>query len=433
MMALMAVVSMTAGAQNIKQLWQQVDDASKKDLPKQEIAALEKIVKAADKQQSYGNLLKAELRLVQAKCNVSADSLKPAVERLEQRMMLMSNKVQRSVYCAVLSKIYSQNMELSDSAEAIAKRYARMAVEFPDVLAGVKASAYNEVIAKGVDSEIFGNDLLSVIGFTLNDYRTMHDYYLKAGNRRAACIAAKFMVTRGYYNFNHEQCKAALDSLLSVYADLDVAGSVAVEKYGYMHDNTAKERMEFLHNALTRWGSWKEMGTLRMAEKQLVNPQYRVRSVCRSIPGRAQKVRLDDVRNISTMTLNIYKLSVNGNTQLSPRYKEGRIKLMKNATRLADKTVTRKIVTADGKTYPDYEMHADSMEIGALPVGVYLLEFKGDNGISSYSLYYVSDVKCLVISPKSKTMRYAVVNATTGQPIAGAKINIYVTATDSGW
>lgn len=424
--ALMAVAAMTAGAQNIKQLWQQVDDASKKDLPKQEIAALEKIVKAADKQQSYGNLLKAELRLVQAKCNVSADSLKPAVERLEFRMALMSNKVQRSVYCAVLSKIYSQNMELSDSAEAIAKRYARMAVEFPDVLAGVKASAYNEVIAKGVDSEIFGNDLLSVIGFTLRDYRTMHDYYLKAGNRRAACIAAKFMVTRGYYNFNHEQCKAALDSLINVYADLDVAGSVAVEKYGYMHDNTAKERMEFLHNALMRWGSWKEMGTLRMAEKQLVNPQFCVRSVRRSIPGKTQKVRLDDVRNISTITLNVYKLGVNGDTQLSPRYKEGRIKLMKNATRLADKTVTRKIVAADGKTYPDYEMHADSMEIGALPVGVYLLEFKGDNGISSYSLYYVSDVKCLVISPKSKTMRYAVVNATTGQPIAGAKINIYV-------
>lgn len=424
--ALMAVAAMTAGAQNIKQLWQQADDAGKKDLPKQEMAVLEKIVKAADKQQSYGNLLKAELRLMNVKGTVSADSLKPAVERLEQRMMLMSNKVQRSVYCAVLSKIYSQNMELSDSAEAIAKRYARMAVQFPDVLAGVKASAYNEVIAKGVDSEIFGNDLLSVIGFTLRDYRTMHDYYLKAGNRRAACIAAKFMVTGGYYNFNHEQCKAALDSLINVYADLDVAGSVAVEKYGYMHDNTAKERMDYLHNALARWGSWKEMGTLRMAEKQLVNPQFCVRSVRRSIPGKMQKVRLDDVRNISTITLNVYKLGVNGDTQLSPEGKKGREKLMSNARLLADKTVTRKIVAADGKPYPDYEMHADSMEIGALPVGVYLLEFKSDSGITSYSLYYVSDVKCLVISPKSKTMRYAVVNATTGQPIAGAKINIYV-------
>lgn len=423
--ALMAVAAMTAGAQNIKQLWQQADDANKKDLPKQEMAVLEKIVKAADKQQSYGNLLKAELRLVQAKCNVSADSLKPAVERLEFRMALMSNKVQRSVYCAVLSKIYSQNMELSDSAEAIAKRYARMAVEFPDALAGVKASAYNEVIAKGVDSEIFGNDLLSVVGFTLNDYRTMHDYYLKAGNRRAACIAAKFMITRGNYGFNHEQCKAALDSLINVYADLDVAGSVAVEKYGYMHDNTAKERMDFLHNALTRWGSWKEMGTLRMAEKQLINPQYNIRSIRCSIPGVARKVQLANVRNINSVTLNVYKLGVNGDTQLSPEGRKGREKLMRDARLLVDKTVTRRLTDANGKPFPAYEVYNDSMEIGALPVGVYLLEFKGDNGISSYSLYYVSDVKCLVISPKSKTMRYAVVNATTGQPIAGAKINIY--------
>ena len=71
--ALMAVAAMTAGAQNIKQLWQQADDAGKKDLPKQEMAVLEKIVKAADKQQSYGNLLKAELRLMNVKGMVSAD------------------------------------------------------------------------------------------------------------------------------------------------------------------------------------------------------------------------------------------------------------------------------------------------------------------------------------------------------------------------
>lgn len=423
MMALMAVVSMTAGAQNIKQLWQQVDDASKKDLPKQEIAALEKIVKAADRQQSYGNLLKAELRLVQAKCNVSADSLKPAVERLEFRMALMSNKVQRSVYCAVLSKIYSQSMELSDSAEAISLKYARMAMEHPAALAAVKESAYSEVVDKGVDSEIFGNDLLSVVGFTIERYGEMHDFYLRQGNRRAACVAAKFMITEG--ENAPDRKLAALDSLMNVYSDLDVAGSVAVAKYNYMYGKTAKERIEYLRYAIAKWGSWKEMGTLRMAEKELTNPQYRVQMENRSIPGKAQKVTLDAVRNISTMTLNIYKLSVNGNTQLSPRYKEGRIKLMRNATRLADKTVTRRIAAADGKPYPNYEEHTDSMEIGALPVGVYLLEFKGDNALPSYELYYVSDVMCLVNSPKSKTVRYAVVNATTGQPIAGAKIDIY--------
>lgn len=423
MMALMAVVSMTAGAQNIKQLWQQVDDASKKDLPKQEIAALEKIVKAADRQQSYGNLLKAELRLVQAKCNVSADSLKPAVERLEFRMALMSNKVQRSVYCAVLSKIYSQSMELSDSAEAIAKRYARMAVEFPDALAEVKASAYSEVIVKGVDSEIFGNDLLSVIGFTLNDYRTMHDYYLKAGNRRAACIAAKFMITASEQTPKRKY--AALDSLLNVYGDLDVAGSVAVAKFNHMPDNSIKDRMDYLHDAIAKWSDWKEIGTLRIAEKQLTNPQYRVQMENRSIPGKAQKIELGAVRNINSLTLNVYKLTVDGSTMRTPENSNDRKRLMLGARQLADKTVTRKIVTADGTSYANYEEHRDSMEIAGLPVGVYLMEFKSDNGISAYSLYHVSDVMCLAISPKNKTKRFAVVNATTGQPIAGAKIDIF--------
>lgn len=421
--ALMAVAAMTAGAQNIKQLWQQADDAGKKDLPKQEMAVLEKIVKAADKQQSYGNLLKAELRLMNVKGMVSADSLAPALERLEFRTGLMSNTVQRSVYCAALSKIYSENRLMNDSAEAISLKYARMAMEHPAALAAVKESAYSEVVDKGVDSEIFGNDLLSVVGFTIERYGEMHDYYLKTGNRRAACVVAKFMIMEG--ENAPDRKLAALDSLMNVYSDLDVAGSVAVAKYNYMYGKTAKERIEYLRYAIAKWSSWKEMGTLRMAEKELTNPQYRVQSVRRSIPGKAQKVTLDAVRNISTMTLNIYKLSVNGNTQLSPRYKEGRIKLMRNATRLADKTVTRRIAAVDGTPYPNYEEHTDSMEIGALPVGVYMLEFKGDNTLPSYELYYVSDVMCLVNSPKSKTVRYAVVNATTGQPIAGAKIDIY--------
>lgn len=421
--ALTLVAAMTAGAQNIKQLWQQADDANKKDLPKQEMAVLEKIVKAAGKQQSYGNLLKAELRLVSVKGTVSADSLKPAVKRLEFRMALMSNTVQRSVYCAALSRIYSQNTQLSDSAGAVAGRYARMAMEHPDALAGVKASAYNEVIAKGVDSEIFGNDLLSVVGFTLHDYRTLHDWYLQKGNRRAACMAAKFMITEG--DCDNERTLTALDSLINVYGDLDVAGSVAVAKYDYMHDKTAKEKMDFLHGAIARWSGWKEMGTLRMAEKHMTTPQFRVRSERRSIPGMAQKVELDDVRNVNEVTLNIYRLDVDGDTQLSPDGRKGREKLMKNARLLADKSVARKMTDAGGKPFPNYETHTDSMEIGALPVGVYLLEFKGDNGVVCRSLYYVSDVMCLVHSPKSRTMRYAVVNATTGQPLAGAKINIY--------
>lgn len=421
--ALMAVAAMTAGAQNIKQLWQQADDASKKDLPKHEMAVLEKIVKAADRQQSYGNLLKAELRLMNVKGAVSPDSLAPAVKRLEFRTALMSNKVQRSVYCAVLSKIYSQNMELSDSAEAIAKRYARMAVEFPDALAGVKASAYNEVIAKGVDSEIFGNDLLSVIGFTLNDYRTMHDYYQKAGNRRAACIAAKFMITASEQTPKRKY--AALDSLLNVYGDLDVAGSVAVAKFNHMPDNSIKDRMNYLHDAIAKWSDWKEISTLRIAEKQLTNPQYRVQMENRSIPGKAQKIELGAVRNINSLTLNVYKLTVDGSTLRTPENSNDRKRLMLGARQLADKTVTRKIVTADGTSYANYEEHRDSMEIAGLPVGVYLMEFKSDNGISAYSLYHVSDVMCLAISPKNKTKRFAVVNATTGQPIAGAKIDIF--------
>lgn len=418
---IMTAAVITSPAQTISQLWQEADAANKKDQPKTEITALQKIIKMAETKHLYGSLMKAELRQAQAKVAISPDSLMPAVERLEERMKTSKDEKQRTVYSAVLSKIYKTNGHLSDSAEVIARRYANTALENPAMLAAAKASEYSEIIIKEAESEIFGHDLLSVIGFSLDEYEAMHDYYEKIGNRPAACITAKYMVTNGDY----KDRGAALDSLLTVYGDIDAAGCVAIDRYNCL-DGTQKEKIDFVRNAVSRWGNWPEMNQLRMEELRLINPQFNV-VVCNAsvIPDTPQTARLNNMRNIKTLTMKIYKLGVNGDTQLRPSNKNDLAKLCKVATLLTDKTVTHNPLMENGTPYPEYELHDDSIMIGALPVGVYMLEFSAGSDMTQYALYHVSNVMCIGQANQTKRQRYAVVNATTGQPLPGAKINVY--------
>ena len=91
-------------AQSYGALWKQVDEASRKDLPKTQIDVLKKIVNKAQKEKSYGNLLAAELMTSGLWTQISPDSVAPQKTRL-QRLAAeaeQKDKVLAAVYnCAI--------------------------------------------------------------------------------------------------------------------------------------------------------------------------------------------------------------------------------------------------------------------------------------------------------------------------------------------
>ena len=70
--------------QSYKSLWNQVEEAEEKDLPKTAYEVLQKITKKAAKEKAYGQLLKAELQSAQVMAMIAPDSLKPAMDRMVQ-------------------------------------------------------------------------------------------------------------------------------------------------------------------------------------------------------------------------------------------------------------------------------------------------------------------------------------------------------------
>ncbi len=419
---LLFVAAVTCFSQSYDQLWKNVSAAERKDLPKTEITALGKIVSKATKENNYGQLLAAGLKRGSVQLSISPDSLKAEVKRLEREAETAHSTALKAVFYAVLGDIYRSNASLGDDHVAKGADYWRKAMSDPAALAAATAKGYEPFVGNGVDSKIFNDDLLHVIGKLTGDYATLNKYYDAHGNRAAACMSALSMLASS--TAGDVDKIAALDSLITVYGDVAECAELAMRRYGLMPQGTndeAKAKYEYGEQVLRHWSSWKNIATVANGQKQLTQPkiEYTVGKGL-AIPGKEQTVRFS-ARNVSAVTLTATRLNVNGDTDLNPT-SDNDLKKLKAARIMSTKTVVGKNVSAANA----YETTADSLVIPGLSVGVWLLEMSTpDSGVSpSYGLLYVSDVALIIESLPDNKTRYVVVNATTGKPVAGARLRI---------
>ncbi|MBQ2949565.1 MAG: alpha-2-macroglobulin [Prevotella sp.] len=453
LMLLLAVLLMpvAVSGQSYSSLWKQADEAMSKDLPQTRIEILGKIADKARRNGDYGQLMKATLGMAAQQVAVAPDSLKPIVGRLEKSRSEATDDVQRAVYSAVLSVIYKNNRNLDDSSAAIAKRYAEMAMANPALLASAKATGYKPFVVEGINSRIFNDDMLSVIGFETEQFAPMHDYYSASGNCRAACIVALKMVQHNNRfetaPLRKSHCIVSLDSLIAVYGDLDVAGEVAVERYYHMvscTDVTIEDQIRYVNYATQKWPSWQRMNDLRNAYKRLTFPRVNVltsgvkentsRSVgvkeCRSednsnanCSSTRQLVNLSTVlslRNIEELTVKVYRTSLDGRSELDAQNENDYKKMKAGLVALADKTLNRKY-----SVRPEYEVFNDTLNIGGFEPGVYMFELTTAPETEPLRwIVKVSNLRVMAMELPEKKIRYVVVDAHSGKPVNGAKIEL---------
>lgn len=426
----MLLSPLAAAGQTFSALWKQAQAAEDKDMPKTQLTALDRIAQKAEAENAYGHLLKATVKSVNLWAAISTDSVRPAMSRLEARERQAGGDiVLKAVYDAALARLYKTWRGVVDNGETLAAKYSEAALERPDKLASAKATAYEPFVLEGANSSsIFNDDVLSVVGYETEQFDKLNAFYSGVGNRRAACITAletlKRSEDRTSRRLKQSPCIQSLDSLIAEYADLDVAGEVAVERYDRMvecSDVTVEDKISYIHYALDKWGAWQRMGELRNAERQLTAPQYTVRmEKGMSTPDTEQQVRLLNVRNMESVTVNVYLTNLNGDTTCEPMNEKWYKQIKPQLTLLPEKSRTRTFAGA-----PDYQVFNDSITLAPLPVGVYMVEFVTSPATKPLrGLYRVSDVYAISQSLPDGSTRYAVVNATTGQPIAGAKLRL---------
>ena len=444
---------MQATAQTYDNLWKQADIIAQKDQPKSEIGVMQKIISKATAAKDYGQLLAAEMRQMMLWKEISADSLTPNVKRMEAEVLKTKDPMLKAVRYAVLGKVYHDNpygievdeasLEQREDASYYQRQrkvnmkksqeFFKKAMAHPELLAKHTSTEYVPLTLKGVDGNSFKNDLLHLIGFEADSkeaYLLMYTYYNKVGNRGAACLCAYKLIEKYRQDDVREVKKSkylrTIDSLIHVYQDIPEAGELAVEHFRFMErssDAKPQDKLKYINYALSRWGGWSRMNELRNAQKRLTEPMFRVLDMPQVLrPGQKAWVHLN-VRNLQNLTISISRLNITADNDYDAQDEATYKMLLKKTTKLHQKDYSRNYY---GR--PDYQEVKDSIEIGGnLPLGAYLMEVTSDNtGIAPQrQLFYVSNLAVMIQQLPDDRHRYVVVNATDGQPIAGAKIELY--------
>ena len=444
---------MQTTAQTYDNLWKQADIIAQKDQPKSEIGVMQKIISKASAAKDYGQLLAAEMRQVILWKEISADSLTPNVKRMEAEALKTNDPMLKAVRYAVLGKVYHDNpygievdeasLEQREDASYYqsqrkvnlkkSREFFKKAMAHPELLAKHTSTEYVPLTLKGVDGSSFKNDLLHLIGFEADSkeaYLQLYTYYNKVGNRGAACLCAYKLIEKYRQDDVREVKKSkylrTIDSLIHVYQDIPEAGELAVEHFRFMEGATdAKplDKLNYINYALNRWGGWSRMNVLRNAQKRLTEPMFQVQDMPLVLrPSEKKWVHLN-VRNLQNLNIRLSRLNITADNEYDAQNEATYKMLLKKTTKLHQKDFSRNYY---GR--PDYEEVKDSIEIGGnLPLGAYLMEVTSDNtGIAPQrELFYVSNLAVMIQQLPDDRHRYVVVNATDGQPIAGAKIELY--------
>ena len=291
-----------------------------------------------------------------------------------------------------------------------------------------RTAEFEPLVEKGDDSEIFNNDLLHLLAFEAENYQLAYDYYKQTGNRRAMLICKLREVEQRFdgkegTRFKTSKYAAALDSLIEEFGDLPECGEVAIARCSYMEDCTdvsIDDRIAYIHDAQNRWGSWKRIKWFQEEEARLRQPMFSLaleREV--ALPNRPIQVALYSIRNVSQLTITVTRLNLTGESDINANLKNDKLKLI---------TGSEKVFTKDFFFEQEYYSRKDSMEIGPLPVGIYLVEVAAPkNKIDKRRMIlYVSNLLRLEESLPNDKVRYVVVNATTGQPVPGANIKLTI-------
>ena len=419
--------TLQVAAQTYDNLWKQAEIVAQKDLPKSEIAVMKKIIAKASAAKDYGQLLAAEIRQMTLWKEISADSLTPNVKRMEAEVLKVNEPALKAVRYAVLGKVYL------DMNEKKSQGFFKKALEQPELLARHTSAEYVPLTLKGVDGGSFNNDLLHLIGFEADSkeaYLQLYTYYNKVGNRGAACLCAYKLIEKYRQDDVREVKKSkylqTIDSLIQVYQDIPEAGELAVEHFRFMEgatDAKPQDKLNYINYALSRWGGWSRMNELRNAQKRLTEPMFLVKDMPQVLrPEEKAWVHLN-VRNLQNLKISISRLNITADNDYNAQDEATYKMLLKKTTKLHQKDYSRNYY---GR--PNYEEVKDSIEIGGnLPLGAYLMEVTSDNtGIAPQrELFYVSNLAVMIQQLPDDKHRYVVVNATDGQPIAGAKIELY--------
>lgn len=344
------------------------------------------------------------------------DSIAGVIQRFKASEMRLreTDPVKAAIYQTLLA-----HLQPDDSVS-----YRSLAMSHADLLAQAKVTKFKGVVERLPMGRYFGDDLLSVVGYELDEYATLHDYYDRHGNRPASMLTALQLLEEQRKNrvSTSVQYIASLDSLMTIYGDLDVAAEVALARYQAMTYNySAKEKGEYLEEALNKYAGYWRVDALRDAFNELCQSHLQVRllrSLSVSTDSLSFTTRCRNIRHIdvdifstdipATEAVNAWDVDENDFNNYKKHYHINHIK-------------HEELAISDTNQYEIFNHHH---LLPPLDKGVYLIRFKTTPSLKKdlYIFQCVSDLRTLSLDMTNGKQLVTVVNAISGKPVPYAQL-----------
>lgn len=388
----------------------------------------------------FASQLKAALEAVEKEADKDPDTFKENIGKLEKEWGNRTNPVEQSVVHALFASAYREMKwtSITDYDEETRGDYTqRMNNHFAHVLddmealASAKSSTYAAFVKKGKDSELYENDMLSVmVRFVTGEagqgdwenaevYRKASEVYGKRGNLNGYGMMKKEWLTlrrelsRKHGYLTEEQVKDSLYQLLQEVKSVEIGADVALAYLKFLQSD--EEEITFLRWALENVASSKRKGELQGALDNLLQPTANVSGVSSFLANRANTV---NVRfwNCEKATLTVRKYA--GRKKL----KEGWGAYLLTGDVMEQKEVTLPIDSAnEARKAKNFPVHGWTTTTFTLPVGHYvvLAEGLGDSHVQEFK---VSTLHLMMTDLEKKKRRIYVVDNETGRPLASVKV-----------
>ncbi|MGN1236124.1 MAG: hypothetical protein ACI4TS_01625, partial [Bacteroidaceae bacterium] len=157
-------------------MWKNVEKAQQQSLPQTAIGHLDKIISVARQDNNGVEILRALMSRLYFAQDISPDSAKAILPIVEKEASMQNNEADRCVWHMALGCLYinTETTTSEESRQNIISSFKK-ATDNAVIMAKTPSHNYLPLLSKGRDSNLYGDDMLSVVfPFVAQRLKTLH-------------------------------------------------------------------------------------------------------------------------------------------------------------------------------------------------------------------------------------------------------------------
>lgn len=459
-------------AQSYEKLWKQVEQAQKKSLPQTVIKLTDEIYRKAEREQNAPQMLKAYLCRETSQQSLTPDSTYSNLRNMERWVTTEKNPVSKAILHSLLAREYADFMQnnrrallsrtLLDVNEApgdirewstnlfVSKVDQHNRASLQDSLALLETSAekyipftiledgsrsykhdmYHLLASRAISTynDLGGFDVDTLMRARIN---TIYGNMINAYRHRAGSEDAVLLCSLDYWEWKDNSHIQALNDLIQEYGNLELCAEVYIKKALWLRTDRdgrgIAEALKVCDEGLKRYPSYKRIGELKNLREQILQPKLVVTTRGSGYPGESVNMNVH-FSNLSGFTLNLYATTLKEVPYMSDEVNKDIYK--KYARKLSSTHFDLEPLLGKGQLAEDVPyLPTDTVFKLIMPqeTGVYILQVVPDAGTTDTEDNFLVSTcfKVLTLNLGDGRMEVTTLDASSGQPIADAKVSFY--------